>query len=142
MPSSKSTSIGIVGCGAIGRALLEAADSGMMNVTVAGVTSRTEDTARSFLSTLAAPPPYLGRDELIACPDLVVETAGGHVFPDLALEVFDAGKDLMVISTGALVEHPEIIQNSGAAAAAFWPPLAPSPALTVSNRPAPGGWTG
>ena len=86
MPSYQSASIGIVGCGAIGRALLKAADSGMMNVKVAGVTSRTEDTARAFLSTLAAPPPYLGRDELIARSDLVVETAGGHVFPELALE--------------------------------------------------------
>ena len=126
MPSSKGTSIGIVGCGAIGRALLQAADSGRMNVSVAGVTSRTEDTARSFLATLGSPPPYLGRGELIACSDLVVETAGGHVFPDLALEVFDAGKDLMVISTGALLEHPEIIRKSRSSGCRL---LAPSGAI-------------
>ena len=35
-------SVGIVGCGAIGRALLNAVDGGILNVNVAGVTSRTE----------------------------------------------------------------------------------------------------
>lgn len=105
-------SIGIVGCGAIGQAMLREADAGRMAVSVAGVTSRTESTAREFLVTLRNPPPYLERRELIRRSSLVVETAGGHVVPELAKEVFGAGKDLMVISVGALLEHPEIIQQS------------------------------
>lgn len=105
-----AVSIGIVGCGAIGQALLREADSGRLSVSVAGVTSRTERKARAFLSSLLNPPPYLERDELIARSSLVVETAGGHVVPELAREVFGAGKDLMVISVGALLEDPEIIE--------------------------------
>ncbi len=35
-------SIGIVGCGAIGKALLKAVEAGRLAVRVAGVTSRTE----------------------------------------------------------------------------------------------------
>ncbi len=105
-------SIGIVGCGAIGQALLREADAGRLGVSIAGVTSRTETTAHAFLSTLRDPPPYLERDELIARSTLVVETAGGHVVPELAREVFEAGKDLMVISVGALLDHPEIIEQS------------------------------
>ncbi len=104
--------IGIVGCGAIGQALLRAADTGKLPVSVAGVSSRTEDRAREFLATLENPPPYLDRDQLIAASDLVVETAGGHVVPELARDTFAAGKDLMVISIGALLDHPEIIQQS------------------------------
>ena len=104
--------IGIVGCGAIGQALLRAADTGKLPVSVAGVSSRTEDRAREFLATLENPPPYLNRDQLIANSDLVVETAGGHVVPQLARDTFAAGKDLMVISIGALLDHPEIIQQS------------------------------
>ncbi len=42
----------------------------------------------------------------------MIETAGGHVVPELAEETFAAGKDLMVISIGALLEHPEIIEQS------------------------------
>ena len=105
-------SIGIVGCGAIGQALLREADAGKMPMTIAGVASRTESNAQAFLSTLRHPPPYLERGELIARSSLVVETAGGHVVAELARETFEAGKDLMVISIGALLEHPEIIEQS------------------------------
>ena len=105
-------SIGIVGCGAIGRALLKAVEAGKLAVSVAGVTSRTEKSARAFLSTLRDPPPYLDRAHLIANSDLIIEAAGGAVVPGLAGEVFAAGKDLMVISVGALLDHPEIIGKS------------------------------
>ena len=104
--------VGIVGCGAIGRALLAAADSGKLSVRIAGMTSRTEKSAREFLSTLNSPPPYLPLQDLIAASDLVVEAAGDSVVPGLAMEVFAAGKDLMVISIGALLDHPEIMASS------------------------------
>jgi aspartate dehydrogenase len=102
------TSIGIIGCGAIARAILNAADRGTLKVPVAGVASRSEERARSFLSTLQNPPPLLERAEVIARAGLLIETAGGHVVPDLARETFEAGKDLMVISIGALLNHMEL----------------------------------
>jgi aspartate dehydrogenase len=105
-------SIGIVGCGAIGRALLTAVQSGKLSVRIAGLTSRTEKSARDFLSTFKSAPPYLSLAELIAASDLVVEAAGGSVVPGLAREVFAAGKDLMVISAGALLDYPEVIAES------------------------------
>ena len=105
-------SIGIVGCGAIGRALLTAVENGKLSVLIAGVTSRTEKSARDLLSTFRSPPPYLSLQELIAASDLIVEAAGGAVVPRLAEEVFAGGKDLMVISAGALLDHPEIMQRS------------------------------
>ncbi|HSE90667.1 MAG TPA: aspartate dehydrogenase [Candidatus Binatia bacterium] len=108
----KSKSVGIVGCGAIGRGLVKAVESGKLSVRIAGMTSRTEKTARDFLSTFRNPPPYLSLRELIAAADLLVEAAGGAVVPGLAEEVFAAGKDLMVISAGALLDHPEIMEKS------------------------------
>ena len=48
-------SIGIVGCGAIGQALMRAADSGKLNVAVAGVTSRNDHRAHEP-SSLPGPP--------------------------------------------------------------------------------------
>ena len=106
-----AASIGVVGCGAIGRSLVLESQSGGIPP-IAGVTSRNEEKARSFLSQLRNPPPYLDTEELIARSSLVVEAAGGHVVLDLARQVFDAGKDLMVISVGALLEHPEVIDRS------------------------------
>ena len=105
-------SIGIVGCGAIGKALIRAVENGCLAVRVAGVTSRTENSAREFLAGFKDPPPYLSLTELIAASDLIVEAAGGQVVAELARQTFAAGKDLMVISVGALLEHPEVMAES------------------------------
>ena len=105
-------SIGIVGCGAIGRALITAVASGKLAVRIAGVTSRTEKSARDFLAAFPSPPRYLSLSELIAAADLIVEAAGGSVVQPLSERVFAAGKDLMVISVGALLDHPEILKKS------------------------------
>jgi len=109
-------SIGIVGLGTIGRQLIAAARKdaaaaapGPPPLVVAGVTSRDGEKARSHLETLRDPPPYLALDNLIARSALVVEAAGGAVVPDLARRAFAAGRDLMVISAGALLDRPEIL---------------------------------
>jgi aspartate dehydrogenase len=101
-------SIGIVGCGSIGKSILRAVDDGRLNVRVAGVSSRTEDTARVYLATMKQPPPFLSRGDLIAAADIIIETAGGHVVDELARETFEGGKDLMVISIGALLDHMDL----------------------------------
>ena len=103
------TSIGIVGCGAIGQALLKASEAGSLTLPIMGLSSRTEQTARAFLSTLHDPPEYCSQTELVAKSDLIVEAAGGDVIPELAYETFQSCKDLMAISVGALISHPEIL---------------------------------
>ena len=107
-----STSIGIVGCGAIGKKLLEESNTGRFRVDLSGVNSRSETKARSFLSNLDNPPPYLGLAELISRSDMIVEAAGGEVVSDLASACFASGKNLMVISVGALLESPNIIEQA------------------------------
>ena len=105
-------SIGIVGCGAIGKTLVQAVGKNKLAVPIAGVTSRTERTAQNFLSAFEQPPGYLSLSDFIAASDLIVEAAGGAVVPALAERVFAVGKDLMVISIGALLDHPEIMEAS------------------------------
>ena len=113
---------GIVGCGTIGRALLRAGDAGQLGVAVAGVASRTAASAHEFLDTLNSPPPYLELDELVERSSLLVETAGGHVVPSLAEAAFAASRDLMVISIGALLEHPEVIERARASGCRLYAP--------------------
>src|SRR4051812_23918935 len=86
--------IGLVGCGAIAKDVLRAVDDGRLAVEVAGVSTRTEETAREFLSTLRAPVALLGLDELIEASDLVIELAGGHVVADVARRCFAAKTDV------------------------------------------------
>ena len=68
--------IGIVGCGAIGRAILTCCRHGALGIEIAGVSSRTEASARTFLETLSTPQDYLSRAELIEKSDMLVEAAG------------------------------------------------------------------
>ena len=89
--------LGIVGLGAIGRAVCRAvvaagADGGgEFRARVAAVTSRDRAKAEDFLRALGgSPPPWTPLGDLIARSDLVVEAAGGPVVPSLAEAVFDA----------------------------------------------------
>ncbi|HEY7168520.1 MAG TPA: aspartate dehydrogenase [Candidatus Binatia bacterium] len=115
-------SIGIVGCGAIGRALIAAIQAGKLAVRIAGITSRSEKNAQAFLAGLKNPPSYLSIDDLIAASDLLIEAAGGHVVAELADKVFAANKDLMIISVGALLDHPEVMERSRATGCRLYVP--------------------
>ena len=108
------TSAGIVGCGSIGRAVLRAADAGALRVPIAGVASRSAGPALAFLATLKHSRPLLDVPALIEGCDLIVEAAGGHVVPELGHATFAAGKDLMVISVGALLNHPDLVDEARA----------------------------
>ena len=110
-----ANAIGIVGCGAIGQSILRAVSSGALPVTLAGIYTRTPERAKSVLEKFSSPPPILELDDLIARSTLVVEAAGGHTVVDLARRCFAAGKDLLVISVSALLEHPEILAQARAA---------------------------
>ena len=103
------TKIGIVGCGIIAQQLLIASETGKLTVPIAGITNRTEENAIRFLRTLKKPPKFFSRKELINEADLIVEAASGSIVPNLAKESFELGKDIMVISVGALIENPELV---------------------------------
>jgi len=92
--------------------LIRAAADGRIAAPVAGVSSRTASTATAFLADLCNPPPFVSLDELIARSDLIIEAAGGDAVPELARLAFAAGKGLVVISAGALLEHPEIMRSA------------------------------
>jgi aspartate dehydrogenase len=104
--------IGIVGCGTIAKALLEAVVAGKLPARIAGVTSRTETRARAFLAGFSPAPEYMSLVRLIERSELIIEAAGTAVVPSLAASVFAAGKDLMVISVGALLDHPEVLETA------------------------------
>jgi aspartate dehydrogenase len=120
--SPPANAIGIVGLGTIGRRLLalareeaaRAVPPGLAPVTIAGVASRDAAKARAYLETIPDPPPYLDIDELTARVSLLVEAAGQSAVPDLAGHAFAAGRGLMVISCGALLDRPELLEQARA----------------------------
>src|SRR5438445_4224663 len=99
-------SVGVVGLGVIGRAVCRALDAGIEGLALAGATARDRTRGEAFLRTLSAPPPYLPLDQLIGAADLLVEASTQAHLAEWAPAALDAGKDLMVLSCGALVDRP------------------------------------
>jgi aspartate dehydrogenase len=102
--------VAIVGLGAIGQTLSRALAGGAVpGVALAGVAVRDrakgEATLRSF--GIEVPICELGRLPEIA--DYVVECAPAAVFDEVVRPLLDAGKRVIVLSVGALLSHPDLI---------------------------------
>src|SRR5207245_9250862 len=108
------TSVGVVGLGVIGRAVCGALDAGIEGLALAGATARDRTRGEAFLRTLSAPPPYLPLDQLIGAADLLVEASTQAHLAEWAPAALGAGKDLMVLSCGALVDRAEGAALAGA----------------------------
>jgi aspartate dehydrogenase len=102
--------VGILGLGTIGRAVAGALAAGLPGAVLAGITTRGADGARSFLATLSRPVPLLDVEGLVAASDLVVEAATRAALVEVAPRVLEAGRDLLVLSVGALLDHPEWVE--------------------------------
>ena len=99
--------VGIVGIGTIGQANAQALDGGDIAAQLTAITSRNLGKAESFAATLKQPPPVLGLPGVIDTCDLVIETATPSALETIAPLTLKAGKDLMVLSVGGLLDHPE-----------------------------------
>ncbi len=101
--------IGIVGLGAIGRPLCRALDAGIPGVTLAGATARDRVKGEAFLARLQHPRPFLDLETLVATSDIVVEASTQAHLEEIAPTTLGAGKDLIVLSCGALLRHKDWI---------------------------------
>lgn len=116
--------IGILGLGTIGRAVARALAGGMPGLVLAGATARDAGRARAFLSSLPGAPPCLAFEELVDRVDVVVEAATQAALVELAPAVLDAGRDLVVLSVGALLDRPEWVERAAAHGARIHAPSA------------------
>lgn len=99
--------VGIVGMGTIGQAIAQALDTDDMAARLVAVHSRNLGKLRDVVSTLRRVPHVGGLAELIEACDLVIEAATQAALADIAPQTLEAGKDLMVLSVGGLLDHPQ-----------------------------------
>jgi aspartate dehydrogenase len=102
--------VGVVGLGAIGRAVCRALDDGLPGLRLAGALARDRDKARAFLGTLRPPAPLLPLDDLIAASDIVVEASTQAHLAEIAPRALAAGRDLVVLSCGGLVGRDDWVK--------------------------------
>ena len=101
--------IGIAGCGTIGRRVASGLDAGAApSAVLGGITSRNLDRAERFAATLDCRPPVVQLDRLVEIVDLVVEAAPANAMESIAVATLSAGKDLMALSGGVLLERDDL----------------------------------
>lgn len=96
--------IGVIGCGAIGTEICRAVDAGIVEAKLAAIYDRKHERCEKVLASLKEKPEITSLRELISKSDVVVECASQQAVREFGLEVLKKGKDLMVLSTGALLD--------------------------------------
>jgi aspartate dehydrogenase len=102
--------VAIAGLGAIGRVLAQALRDGIPGVELACVSARDAGKARAFLETQGIACPVVALDRIPHHADLVVECAPAALLEEICRPMLEAGKQVMVLSCGALLPRPDLIE--------------------------------
>ncbi len=106
-PSIKTA---IAGLGTIGTTLVRKLSQGAIpGIELTAVAARDSEKARRILDELGCGVPVLPLADLVSVADLVVECAPSAILPEIARPVLAAGKKVMVLSVGALLSNPDLL---------------------------------
>ncbi|HEY0567517.1 MAG TPA: aspartate dehydrogenase [Xanthobacteraceae bacterium] len=109
--------IAIAGLGAIGRVLARRLADGMPGVALACVAVRDRAKAEAWLNDQKIDVPIVPLEDMPLHADLAVECAPAALIEQICRPMLAAGKQVIVLSCGALLPRPELIelarQNGG-----------------------------
>src|SRR6201988_2940242 len=103
------TRIAIAGLGAIGRAVARRLTDGLPGLSLACIATGNADKARSWLKEQKIDCPVVELDELPKHADLAVECAPASLIERICRPMLEAGKQVMVLSCGALLPRKDLI---------------------------------
>src|SRR6266851_4284638 len=101
--------VAIAGFGAIGKVVAERLDRGVDGLTLSAVSARDTARAERAMAGFAHPAPVLPLAHLADVADIVVECAPAAALRDIAEPALAAGRTLIVLSCGALLDNPDLI---------------------------------
>ena len=104
--------VALAGLGAIGGAVARRVlADGIPGIQLVAVSARDHDKARATLKAMnGAAVPVVGLADLAGMADLVIECAPAALMDSIAQPVLRAGKKLLVLSAGALLPRPELLE--------------------------------
>ena len=102
--------IAVAGLGTIGRALSRRLADGVDGLTLAAVAARDEEKARGWLDEEGIEVPIVPLSDMPQHADLVVECAPAKIIEEICRPMLTAGKQVMVLSCGALLPRPELLE--------------------------------
>ncbi len=110
--------VAVGGLGAIGLEVARRIDGGAIDgLTLSAVSARDHARARERMRGFRSPVDVVVAEELADRADIVVESAPVAVFREIAEPVVRAGKVLVAISAGALLDHADLVDVARATGA-------------------------
>ena len=103
------TRVAIAGYGAVGRELVRRIARGIDGVELVAIGARDHAKVETDLRALGLDVAVDAIDALEPYADLVVEAAPAALLPAIAEPFLRAGKEVVVLSAGALLEHPHLL---------------------------------
>ncbi len=104
-----STRIAIAGLGAIGRAVARRLTDGMPGLSLACIATGNAEKARDWLKAQNIDCPVVELDEFPDYADIAIECAPAALIENICRPMLSAGKQVMVLSCGALLPRPELV---------------------------------
>jgi aspartate dehydrogenase len=104
------TRVAIAGLGTIGRTLARRLADGIPGLLLACVAARDASKAQGWLKAQGIDRPVVAIDALPQYADLAIECAPGGIIEQICRPMLTAGKQVMVLSAGALLPRPELIE--------------------------------
>jgi aspartate dehydrogenase len=101
--------VGLAGLGAIGGAVAERLDGGIPGLELAAVAVRDRAKAERRMADFTRPAPMVSLDDLPEDCDIVVECAPAATFRAVAEPALRAGRVLVTVSVGALLDQGDLI---------------------------------
>ncbi len=101
--------VAIAGFGAIGRVVAEQLDRGIAGLALAAVSARDVEHAERAMAGFARKVPVVPLARLADAADIIVECAPAALLRDIAEPALRAGRTLVVLSCGALLDNPDLI---------------------------------
>lgn len=112
MPKDDRT-VAIAGLGAIGATVASQLDAGRVGgLRLSALAGRDRSRSEQFTATLECDPALVPLDRLADHADIVVECLPSSVFDQVAIPAVDAGRILIVLSAGALLERADLIARA------------------------------
>jgi aspartate dehydrogenase len=102
--------VAIAGLGAIGRVVARQLADGMPGLTLACASSRDLAKAKAWLGEAGISCPLVQLAEFPRHADLAVECAPAEVLESICTPMLAAGKHVMVLSAGALLPRPHLVE--------------------------------
>jgi aspartate dehydrogenase len=106
----KPTRIAIAGLGAIGRAVARRLTDGLPGLSLACIATGNAEKARGWLKEQKIDCPVVELEEFPDRADLAVECAPASLIERICKPMLEAGKQVMVLSCGALLPRPDLIE--------------------------------